>query len=191
MKAIKGLFFDLDGTLADTFAANFVAYTHAFQKIGRQLDAQMYKDSYGMRLDRLMPKMFNDITTEEIEIVKTEKARVYKQNMHLVKPNQQLIDFVKTLRPHHTITLVTMAQKPNALAVLETLELKDMFDFIITGEQVKQSKPHPEVYLKALEISGISADEALAFEDSDEGIESARKAGMATIRIRISERHEN
>jgi HAD superfamily hydrolase (TIGR01509 family) len=70
---------------------------------------------------------------------------------------------------------------------LKAFKLEDMFDYLATGGDVKQPKPNPEIYLKALDMTGLEANEVLAFEDSESGIESARAAGIATLLITIPE----
>lgn len=186
MKVIKGLLFDLDGTLADTLEANFKAYEKAVAVTGRKLERHMYESTYGDRVDVFLRKFFNDISDGEIEVIKREKSVAYKTLLHLVRPNIQLIDFIKTLKSHHTTALVTMARRENAEGVLEVLDIVSLFDHVLTGDEVSHPKPHPEIYIKALETCGLAADETLAFEDSDRGIEAAQAAGIQTLSIKIS-----
>jgi HAD superfamily hydrolase (TIGR01509 family) len=187
MKTIKGLFFDLDGTLVDTLEANAQAYIEAVKAIDKEFTREMYAEIHGMRVDLFLPKYFPDITTEDIDKVRRAKAAIYPKYLHLARPHRQLIDFIKTLRTQHTTVLVTMAQRINTEAVLKAAKLVNMFDFIITGNDVEHAKPHPESYLKALEITGLLSDEALAFEDSESGIEAAKAAGIPVITITIPE----
>jgi len=185
MKTIKGLFFDLDGTLVDTLEANAQAYTEAIKTINRTFTKEMYYAVHGMRIDLFMRKYFDDITEKEIDTVRHAKAKLYPSLLHLARPNHQLIDFVKTLRPLHTTVLVTMAQRQNTEAVLKATQILDLFDYIITGSDVKLAKPNPESYLKALQITGLEPFEALAFEDSESGIEAAKAAKISVITIRM------
>lgn len=187
MKVIKGLFFDMDGTLIDTLEANAQAYVEAVKQIDRVFTKRMYYDVHGMRVDLFMRKYFEDITDKEIDVVRKTKAKIYPSLLHLARPHHQLISFVKTLRPQHTTVLVTMAQSQNAEAVLQATKIKDLFDYIITGNDITKPKPHPESYLKALEITGLEPNEALAFEDSISGIEAAKAANIPVITITIPE----
>lgn len=185
MKVIKGLFFDMDGTLIDTLEANAQAYVEAVKKIDRVFTKEMYYAIHGMRVDLFMRKYFDDITEEELHVVRKTKGEIYPSLLHLARPHHQLIDFVKTLRPKHTTVLVTMAQRQNAEAVMNATGIMNMFDHIITGNDISEPKPHPESYLKALEITGLKPDEALAFEDSTSGIEAAKAANIPVITIAI------
>lgn len=186
MNQVKGLLFDLDGTLVDTFEANYRAYKLAIEKIGRRMTKKMYFSVYGVRVDDFLKKFYDDITVSEIESVKKYKAEAYPSYLHLTKPNRQLIDFVKTLRPQHVTVLVTSAQKINAVAVLKSASIEDMFDYVVTGNDVNNAKPHPEAYQLALKKSGLNANEVLAFEDSIAGKDSAMAAGIKVLEINMS-----
>lgn len=187
MRDIKGLFFDMDGTLVDSFEANFEAYRIAIESVGREIDRARFAPSFGQNVHVFLPALFPDITLQEIESIKKEKARIHASLIHLVRPNQQLIDFLKSVRSHHTTALVTTASHTNVQTIVDSLKLRELFDYIITGDQVERHKPSPEAYLKALQLTQLSANEVLAFEDSKSGLEAAHAAGIHTIRIKISD----
>ena len=188
MDSIKGLFFDLDGTLVDTLDANVHAYQKAAEEVGINITRKQLADSFGMRYDKIFRAIHSDITDEELENIRELKAKYYPEFLHLSRPNRQLIDFVKTLREDHITVLVTMAQRQNALAVLESAGIFSLFDHMVTGDEVTHPKPHPEAFKLALERAGLNPSEALAFEDSESGIASATSAGLATLKITIPPR---
>jgi len=103
----------------------------------------------------------------------------------LVKPNQRLIDFIALMREGHVMALVTTAERGNAIRVLRASGLDEMFDYMIFGADVTQAKPHPEAYLKALELSGLAPQDVIAFEDSESGIKAATSAGLRVIKVSI------
>jgi beta-phosphoglucomutase len=183
MKFIKGLFFDLDGTLVDTLEADFCAYRQALQEVGRKFDQAMYDSIIGLRVEMFLRKLYPDISDEEIQDVREIKARVYPDFLHLIKPNHQLIEFFKTLRPDHVTVLITTARKVNAEAVLKASRLENLFDHTITGDMVTHAKPNPEIYLKALALTGLRPKDVLVFEDSAPGILAATEAGLTVLKI--------
>ena len=67
--------------------------------------------------------------------------------------------------------------------VLDNLNLRSYFPVIIGPEDVVESKPHPEVFLKAAAKLGVSPEECIVFEDAPKGIEAARRAGMKSVGI--------
>lgn len=183
---LRGLFFDLDGTLVDTTEPNIAAYKYALQRLGRSITTTQLLEAFGMRYDVFLPRFFPDISAVEMEEVRKLKAEEYPKHLHLARPNNELIDFVRTVREHHITTLVTMAQGKSARAVLEVCKIEHLFDHIISGDMVKKAKPDPEAYLMALDVAQLKNTQVLAFEDSATGIESAARARIATIRININ-----
>lgn len=181
----------MDGTLIDTLEANAQAYVKALKHIDRIFTKEMYYAVHGMRVDLFMRKYYKDITEEEIDTVRKAKAAIYPSLLHLARPHYQLIEFIKTLRPQHTTVLVTMAQRRNTEAVLSATGIVDLFDYILTGNDITHPKPHPETYLKALRLTNLEPDETLAFEDSTTGIESAKAAHIPVIQITIPHSYLN
>lgn len=182
----RGIFFDLDGTLADTLDANVRAYQEAITSINRKVTRKMLTDAFGKRVDVFMREFFADISEEEIAQVAHYKAKVYPKYLKLVKPNHTLINLIDSIkRKDHTVALVTTAKRKNAEAVLKSLGLVKFFDFIVAGEDVDKPKPDPESYLLALKISGLRPCEVLAYEDSNTGIAAATAAKILVIKVRI------
>ena len=83
------------------------------------------------------------------------------------------------------ICIASTASKNNIYDILDYFEMKDLFDYIITGEDVKEGKPNPEVYLKALELSDCKADEAIVYEDSEVGFQAAENANINYIKVKL------
>ena len=185
MSIIKGFFFDLDGTLVNTYEADFYAYRDAIeQTLGVVINRNAFLSTNGMEMRQKLEILTPGVTSEQADKVALGKKKFYKNHMHTTVPNETLLAFMADMAEHHTIALVTTAKQQNAETVLEKYSISDLFDIKIFGDGVINAKPHPESYLKALELSGLLADEVLAFEDSKSGLESARAAGIRAIHIR-------
>jgi beta-phosphoglucomutase-like phosphatase (HAD superfamily) len=89
-----------------------------------------------------------------------------------------------------SIVLVTNAPGENVRAVLLALELRDFFDAIVLADEVEAVKPDPAPYRAALEKTGVTPRQALAFEDSVSGISSSVAAGVPTVGITSSQKSE-
>ena len=87
--------------------------------------------------------------------------------------------------------LVTNAPRENVLAVLRALGLLSAFEPVILADEVDAGKPDPAPYHAALEALGVSADEAVAFEDSPSGIAASTAAGIPTVGIASTQRAED
>lgn len=181
---IKGFFFDLDGTLVDTHGANFEAYRRALADFDIELTFEEFKKSIGHQAKIFLPWFAPDLNADEYEQIAQTKKKYYKEAAHLSIVNEGLVKFINTVKQGHKIVLVTTAKRENAETILRHHNLLDVFDDIITAEDVSLSKPSPEAYELALKKAGLRPDEVITFEDSQPGIDSAQAAGIAVIEIK-------
>lgn len=185
MQTLKGLFFDLDGTLVNTYEADFLAYRDAIEDAtGIVVKREYFMATNGMEMRKKLDILAPDVTPEQVKQIAAGKKKYYKNYLHKTVPNESLISFLTDMAQYHTTALVTTAKQQNAEAVLNEYGITDLFDAKVFGDGVENPKPHPESYLKALELTGLSPDEVLAFEDSKTGIDAAHAAGIKTVHIR-------
>lgn len=180
---IRGFFFDLDGTLVDTHEANYEAYRHALSDFGINLSREQFMTSIGHQAKTFLPWFAPSLSGDDYEHIANLKIKYYKQNMHLTALNVKLVRFLESMKPEHTIVLVTTAKCVSALSVLRHHGIDKYFDLVITAEDVRTSKPSPECYYLALEKTGLDKHEALVFEDSEPGVAAAEAAGIAVVMI--------
>ena len=181
---IKGFFFDLDGTLVDTYEADYLAYKDAIKTVkGVEIEYSDFKKTHGLELRDKLKSIFGTTNEDEIKQIAQEKKNVYSKYLHTTKDNKLLIDFLKNFSNFHTTVLVTTAKKENALKVLNKYNLEDVFDYCVFGEDIEEPKPSPRAYTKALEATNLKASEVIAFEDSDSGVKSAEAAGIAVVKV--------
>ena len=180
---IKGLFFDLDGTLCDTDEANYVAYSKALGEMGYTITPEEFSTTVGLRADVFIPRLAAGISETAVKQVMSRKSEIYVDTLHMVRPNKELISFLSLMKPLHTVVLVTTAKQVNAQNVLKAVGLDKLFDHMVFGDQVDRPKPDPEAYLRALALAGLKSDQAIAFEDSEAGMEAATAAGIKVLKV--------
>ena len=180
---IKLLITDFDGTLVDTFEANFSAYQRAFKEVGVSFTRQDYKRCFGFRFDRFMEEM--NVTDKAVaELIRELKGRYYPEYFHLIRVNEPLVNLLATFHNGGCQTAVaSTARRKNLMNVLSYLHLADNFDLILAGEDVQKGKPSPEIYLKVMSALQVPAHETLVFEDSVVGVEAAQAAGTQCVKI--------
>lgn len=182
---ISLLISDFDGTLVDTFQANLAAYQEAFKECRNNLTDEQYRESFGYRFDKFMDYMgIDDIETRKR--IKEIKSEVYPKYFNLLKVNTSLLEFIKSFKASGGKTAVaSTARKKNLMNALSYINATDYFDLILAGEDVKNGKPNPEIYLKVLSYFNLRPEEALVFEDSEIGMEAAINAGIPYIQIKL------
>lgn len=135
--------------------------------------------------DELFRRVFGParFTQDEIDHWSLEKERRYQE---AYKPHLRLIDGLeKFLKKAHgekiALGIGTAAIPFNLDFVLDNLKLRDLFGAIVTADDVKISKPDPEVYLACAERLRAQPQQCLVFEDAPKGVEAALNAGMKAV----------
>lgn len=175
---MKLVMVDLDGTLFDTRRVNYLSYKDAVNKYGYDLDYDYYcKECNGNYYMDFLPQITtkDKKTLEDIHNIKKEKYSTYL-NEALINVN--LVEILKLLKLNCKIVVVTTASKKNTYEILQQFNILNLFDLIITQDDVNNPKPNPECYLKAIEKYGYDKKECIIFEDSKTGIEAAKRAGI-------------
>lgn len=191
MARIKLLITDFDGTLVDTFEANFLAYQKAFSGCGVSLSETQYQDCFGLRFDDFMRRM--GIEEEETKkTIRTLKGDFYPMFFDKLKVNHALLEVLKAFKVSGGLTAVaSTARKENLLKALGHIGATDVFSLILAGEDVRDGKPSPDIYNEVLGRLGVSPSEALVFEDSVVGMESAEAARISYIKVSKDYFHGN
>lgn len=184
---VKGLIFDLDGTLADTMPYHFKSWKKACRKFGADMDKAFLKRHTGtpgwIIADEIikMNKLNGNVTVDQILEVKL--SEFYKQQ-HLVKP---VIPVVEIVKKYHGILPMAVGTGGHRDAVERTLAITDLlkyFDIIVTANDVLNYKPHPETFLRCARQMNVEPRFIEVFEDGDLGIEAAIEAGMIATDVR-------
>jgi len=186
MKRNKLAIFDLDGTLYDTKVVNYRAYKEALRQIGYNIDIDynyysQYCNANSFRV--FLPTLVEGITAEEMNIVHEIKKNVYSNYLEFAKRNDSLFSIINLIKKEYLIALATSANYRNAIEILKTFSDVQLFDFIITQEDVENVKPSPECFLKVMDKAKVSAKNTLIFEDSDTGIRAAELSGAKYVKV--------
>jgi len=183
------LLFDLDGTLAETDSLHLPTWVDVLEPYGVEVDEEFYRDSIsGRNTNEIIRALLPDLTEEENRSIGDAKEASFRERAADLEPLPGLIDFVERGRKRGMrIALVTNAPQENVEAILLALKLRDCFDEVVLADEVESVKPHPAPYRAALQKTGVSAERALAFEDSVSGISSSVAAGIPTVGITSSQ----
>ena len=184
---IKGLIFDLDGVLVSTEKNHFIAWKKTAERLGSdftEMDNEQLKGiSRVDSLKKIITLAGATVSTEYFEELLVFKNEIYLDSSRTLGPGDALAGVLELLQhaKAHDIKLGVGSSSKNANAILELLQIKDLFDAIIDGNGVSAPKPDPEVFLNAAQGMGLSAADCLVFEDAESGILAAKAGGFKVI----------
>ncbi len=183
MAQIKLLITDFDGTLVDTFEANYKAYKKAFEKYKINLTRDDYSECFGYRFDDFMNYM--NVHDEQIRIgIRNLKGEYYPLFFKDFLINKPLLELLRTFKKSGGLTAVaSTARRKNLINAITYIKAMDAFSLILSGEDVKYGKPNPEIYNCILQKLDINSEDTIIFEDSVIGLEAAKLAKTSYIKI--------
>lgn len=181
----RALLFDLDGTLAETDSLHLPTWVDALAPYGVEVDEEFYKERIsGRSTPEIVRDLLPNLTEEEGASIGDAKEASFRERAVELEPLPGLVNFVEEGKSQgFKIALVTNAPKENVGAILPALKLQDFFETVVLADEVGAVKPDPAPYQAALKRTGVSAEEALAFEDSLSGLASSVAAGIPTVGI--------
>ncbi len=178
----RALLFDCDGTLVDTMGVYRIGWHQVFGRHGFDMTDEWFHTWGGHSTKAFVEAAFPDGDDELIEQVSREGHEAFLKSVHLLEPFEHV---VAVARAHHgRVPLAVVSGGPRAavLASLRAVGIEDLFDVVVTVDDVTHGKPAPDVYLKAMADLGVTPDQCVAYEDSASGMRSAADAGIPVIR---------
>ena len=174
---MKLVIVDLDGTLFDTKDVNYHAYKEAIAPYGYDMDYKYYCEFCNGRhyLD-FLPQI-TTIDKDILTAMHKAKKEAYKNHLDKAVVNQGLVDIVRKMKSEYKTAVVTTASKRNCYDILQQFDLIDLFDLILTHDDIEKSKPDPEGFLKAMKHFDAQPKDTIIFEDSAVGLEAAERSG--------------
>ncbi|HEY9643649.1 MAG TPA: HAD family phosphatase [Coleofasciculaceae cyanobacterium] len=180
------LIFDCDGTLADTLPVHFQAFVATFEKLGAVLPEDWYYERTALPALEFIQSFNHSFGYDfDPQMIDRERQKYFSQLIHHV----QAVDAVAAIARAHK-GKVPMAVASNGdwavvAATIEAIQLRSLFQTIVTLTDVAVGKPAPDLFLLAAERMGVAPQDCIVYEDSDAGLEAAQRAGMRWIDVRV------
>ena len=173
--------FDLDGTLFDTTECNYLAYRQALSENGFELEREYYFEKcHSRNYKTFLPTIIGD----EIGIrekIHDRKKELYPSYLGVATKNTHLLNIIESIRNDYYIAIATTASRTNTEDILRYFQLRELYDLLVTGEDVTKTKPNPECFTKVMEHFCVKAEHTIIFEDSKIGIEAAGATGASVM----------
>lgn len=179
----KALLIDLDGTLADTMGELYQVYLSFLQDHGKVPSDEEYQTLVGPPLTVIvaMMKELHQLPGDHHLLLQEYRSRVEKALAQTPLMAGALDFLQRAFREGYGLVLVTSSPKVLAENFLQRHNLASFFSYIVTCDDVTNGKPHPEPYLLGLRLIDLPAENCLAIEDSVQGMQSAKSAGLQVI----------
>ena len=182
---IKALVFDFDGLIVDTEVPIFRAWQRIYREHGQDLPLQQWLTIIGTASGPFDPVI--DLAKKtgaklDAQELKALEVLYYQEATALQQLLPGVIDYLVAARQLGLKTAVASSSTRKwVMDHLNRLGIGGRFDAIICREDVKRTKPDPDLYLTALQRLGVQPAEAIAFEDSSNGIHAAKAAGLLCV----------
>jgi beta-phosphoglucomutase len=186
---LKAVIFDLDGVIVSTDEYHYKAWQRMADEEGIYFDRGINEALRGVSrmecMDIILKRADRPYTQEEKVSLAERKNEYYKHMLKEVTPGDILpgvMGLLKELKRHGIKTGIGSSSK-NAPIILERIGLQNHFDAEADGNQIKNSKPHPEVFLLAAQKLDSVPEECLVVEDAEAGVEAALAGGMKVVGV--------
>jgi beta-phosphoglucomutase-like phosphatase (HAD superfamily) len=180
------LVFDCDGTLVDSAGAHLYSIQEALAPLGLSMPPEWYQSRHGLGPDDLL-----DAYEAEFKVESLARADFYERaneaylgGVNLIQEIKVVADVARQWFGTVPMAVASNGVRKNVEATLIATRLRPLFYTIVTAGEVKHAKPAPDVYLEAARRMRVKPERVTVFEDSDEGLEAAKRAGMRSFDIR-------
>jgi HAD superfamily hydrolase (TIGR01509 family) len=189
MTGKKLIIFDLDGVLVSTKDLHYEALNSALEEVDSKyvISRQDHLKTFdGLKSSEKLDMLTKDrgLPQELHSQIWNRKQELTIQQLQHIKPDQFIKMTLRELRRRgYKLACCSNAIRRSVLTILSKLDLIEQLDLIISNEDVKQGKPHPEMYWKAMSIMGVLPEETLIVEDSPAGLLAASRSRADVLRV--------
>ncbi len=173
------LIFDCDGTLVDTATAHLAALRVGLAEHGLEMTDEFYYPRAGLTPRALFEEYEWEMgrAVPRAEVV-ARYSVAFKEGLHLLEEVSVVAEVARAWKGRVPMAVGSNGQRGNVESTLRATGLLGLFDFVVVAADVAAGKPAPDVFLEAARRMGVRAERCVVFEDTDEGLEAARAAGM-------------
>jgi beta-phosphoglucomutase family hydrolase len=181
-----GLIFDCDGTLADTMPAHYRAWTAVLGRYGIPFPETRFYELGGVPTGKIIRILSAEtgVPLADVDAVAAEKESAFLANIHVIRPLETVVATAAAYRGKLPLAVASGGYRETITRTLDQLGIRDWFDAMVVAEDTTRHKPEPDVFLEAARRLQVPPAACVVFEDTDIGLEAARRAGMASVDVR-------
>ncbi|MFA6940155.1 MAG: HAD family phosphatase [Clostridiaceae bacterium] len=189
IKLIKAVIFDMDGTIIDSEPLHFILEEKLFNSLGIYMDKEEHDKFIGTTSYYMWEILKNKYKLKEKieDLVQKDRDEYYLtifNNPDKIIEMEGAVSLIKELYKKDLKLCLASSSPINVInIVLKNLKVEKMFSQVVTGDAVENSKPSPDIFLKSAELLEVLPEECIVFEDSNNGVLAAKRAGMKCVGI--------
>ena len=177
--------FDLDGTLADTMPVHYSVWTEIAARYGITFPEDRFYSMGGVPTAKIAATLAAEqgLAIDPVAVAR-EKEQMVLSRVGDVKPIAAVVEIARRCRDAGPVAIASGGSRAMVERTLRQIGLFDWFPVIVTAEDTTRHKPEPDVFLEAARRLGVPAAICTVYEDTELGLEAARRAGMRGIDVR-------
>jgi HAD superfamily hydrolase (TIGR01509 family) len=181
-----GLIFDCDGTLADTMPIHFRAWTAMLSRHGISFTEKRFYELGGMPTSRIIQLLSEEsgVAVPDIPAMVHEKEEMFLTFLADVQPIAPVVQVAREHLGKMPMAVASGGYRRVVRLTLEQVGVLNWFGHVVCAEDTTRHKPEPDVFLEAARRLDVPATKCVVFEDTDIGLEAARRAGATPVDVR-------
>ena len=183
--AATAAIFDLDGTLADTMPVHFRAWTEVAAQFQIVFPEARFYALGGVPTVEIARLLLTEqgLALDPVAVMRAKEAAVLRL-FHEVRPIAAVVEIARRARAVGPVAIASGGGRSMVEHTLSQIGLREWFPVVVAAEDTARHKPEPDVFLEAARRMGVSPAQCTVYEDTDLGLEAARRAGMRGIDVR-------
>ncbi|WNH09776.1 HAD family hydrolase [Thalassobellus suaedae] len=183
---LKAVIFDMDGVIINSETLHHKVYHKMFEEVNIKVSDALYESCTGQSTLNVCKYVKDTFKLKETpETLVAIKRKHYEYIFENDKTFDLIDGVLNLIKDYHandlTLVLASSASMPSIDRIFNRFDLNKYFKAKLSGADLKASKPHPEIFIKAAEASGFNTEECIVIEDSTNGIAAANAANIFCV----------
>lgn len=182
----RAVIWDMDGVICDSGACHYQAWNKVMARWGVMVTEEVFRGGFGRRTDAFIRSLVGkEVSPAEIQKIALLKERFFRSIVrgHL-EPLPGVVPLLNSLhKAGYRMALASSAPRANISLTLRELDITGCFEAVVSGDDVTDGKPSPQIFLMAARKLGVAPANCLVIEDAVVGITAARRAGMFCLAV--------
>jgi HAD superfamily hydrolase (TIGR01509 family) len=183
---LKAVIFDMDGVIVNSEPLHHLAYKKMFEEFKLDVSNSLYESFTGQSTYSICEQLCEifdlKVDANALVLSKRKHFKIIFENDSSFEMIDGAMNLIKDYFENNlTLVLASSASMTNIERIFKKFDLNKFFKAKISGADLKESKPNPEIFVKAAELAGFKKEECIVVEDSTSGIMASKSAGIYCV----------